>query len=38
MNPNPVLRVNDSNILIYANPASEPILKPFNIREGDGFP
>lgn len=37
-NPNPVFRVTFKNRLIYANPASKPLLKQWNIEEGDLIP
>ena len=38
MNPNPVFRVNDSNVLIYANPASALIFDVLKLGEGDVLP
>ena len=38
LNPNPVLRVDDSNHLIYANPAASQLLEPFQLCIGDELP
>jgi len=37
-NPNPVLRMNRQGTLIYANPASEPIVDSLSLRVGDPLP
>jgi class 3 adenylate cyclase len=37
-NPNPVLRIAGDDRLIYANPASEPILAALGIQLGDALP
>ena len=37
-NPNPVLRVDAAGTLIYANPASRPIVHALNLRVGDALP
>jgi signal transduction histidine kinase/PAS domain-containing protein len=34
-NPNPVLRVRDDGILLYANPASEPLLRHWRLAVGE---
>lgn len=37
-NPNPVLRVNYNGEILYANPASEPVLAEWKCRVGDTLP
>lgn len=37
-NPNPVFRVDDTGTLIYANDASQPIIRAFGLRVGDSWP
>ena len=37
-NPNPVLRMDQSGTLIYANAASQPVTRAINIRTGDRIP
>jgi hypothetical protein len=37
-NPNPVMRVDADGHLIYANPASGPILRTFGVSVGDPMP
>jgi hypothetical protein len=37
-NPNPVLRLAASGVLLYANPASKPLLQALDIRVGTAFP
>jgi len=36
--PNPILRVNPEGEVVYANPASQPLLTAWEIGEGDGLP
>jgi class 3 adenylate cyclase len=37
-NPNPVMRIDDDGHLIYANPASAPVLKALAVAVGDRLP
>jgi len=37
-NPNPVLRLDHDGVLVYANPASDPIRAAFGIARGDPVP
>jgi class 3 adenylate cyclase len=37
-NPNPVFRVDDTGKLVYANMASQPIIRAFDLKVGDTWP
>lgn len=37
-NPNPVMRIDEQGEILYANPASEPLLAFWNIKPGDVIP
>lgn len=37
-NPNPVMRISADGVLLYANPASDPIVSGFDMREGERVP
>ena len=37
-NPNPVFRVDDQGVLVYANDASLPLIESFGLRQGDSWP
>ena len=37
-NPNPVFKVNDQGVLVYANDASRPLIESYGLRGGDSWP
>jgi class 3 adenylate cyclase len=37
-NPNPVFRVDDLGVLVYANDASRPLIESYGLRLGDSWP